>query len=362
MARIKSYLYTKGKFDPKIWRNALDTENEFLYSKGRYPTKIKEEDLPKDYTKFRSRTICYMTGFIKTSGVKDLYYTYIKENHLFKDDFLYISYDKKIEKVKDKYGYNRIKNYDFLMCGSYNIDVLFDIEKNSNIDTSKIRKKIKEKFEWWKEKEKEDYERWFEGKEITDIFEYYKGLRNAKTYFISDTHFNHKNIIKYCNRPFKDVEEMNRVIIENWNNIVTDFDTVFHLGDVGLTNEKDMKEIIPKLKGKKVLIKGNHDKKSEKFFREAGFRFIPKSPLELYDKKLILSHKPLKDREIPDEYINVHGHIHNNPLHKIDPVTNKIEYPKNLYSEKLHINVSVDVTDFKPISLKELLKKVEEMK
>ena len=87
MSRINSNWYTKGKFDRKNWRNTIDTENEFLYSKGRYPTKIKEEDLPKDYTEVRSRTIWYMKGFVKTSGVKDLYYTYIKENHLFKDDY-----------------------------------------------------------------------------------------------------------------------------------------------------------------------------------------------------------------------------------------------------------------------------------
>ena len=292
MSRINSNWYTKGKFDRKNWRNTIDTENEFLYSKGRYPTKIKEEDLPKDYTEVRSRTIWYMKGFVKTSGVKDLYYTYIKENHLFKDD----------------------------------------------------------------------YKRYFEGKEITDIFEYYKGLKNAKTYFISDTHFNHKNIIKYCKRPFKDVEEMNKVLIENWNNTVTDFDTVFHLGDVALTSESDMKELIPKLKGKKFLIRGNHDKKSIEFFRSVGFGFIPENPLKLNNEKLILSHKPLKDTEIPKGYVNVHGHIHNNPLHKVNPITNEMEYPEDSYSEKLHINVSVDVIGFKPISLKELLKKVEEKK
>lgn len=362
MARINSNWYTKGKFDRKNWRNTLDTENEFLYSKGRYPTKIKKEDLPKDYTEIRSRTIWYMTGFVKTSGVKDLYYTYIKENHLFKDDYLYISYDKKIEKVKDQYGYDEIRNYDFIICGSDNIDVLFAIEENSDIDTTKIRNKIKEKFEWWKENEKDDYKRSFGEKEVTDIFEYYKGLRNAKTYFISDTHFNHKNIIKYCNRPFKDVEEMNRVLIENWNNTVTDFDTVFHLGDVALTSESDMKELIPKLKGKKFLIRGNHDKKSKEFFRNVGFGFIPENPLKLNNEKLILSHKPLKDTEIPKGYVNVHGHIHNNPLHKINSETNEMEYPEDLYSEKLHINVSADVIGFKPISLKELLKKVEEKK
>ena len=49
MVRINSNWYTKGKFDRKNWRNTLDTENEFLYSKGRYPTKIKKEDLPSDY-------------------------------------------------------------------------------------------------------------------------------------------------------------------------------------------------------------------------------------------------------------------------------------------------------------------------
>ena len=362
MARINSNWYTKGKFDTKIFRNTIDTNNKFLYSKGRYPTKIREEDLPKDYAKFQSRTIWYMTGFVRTSGVKDLYYTYIKENHLFKDDYLYISYDKKIEKAKDKYGYEEIMNYDFLICGGNNIDVLFAIEKNSNINTREVRNKIKEKFEWWKENEKEDYKRYFRGKEVTDIFEYYKGVRNAKTYFISDTHFNHKNIIKYCNRPFRDVEEMNRALIENWNNTVTDFDTVFHLGDVALTNESSMKELIPKLKGKKILIRGNHDKKSEEFFRKVGFGFVPENPLKLSSKRLILSHKPLKDTEIPDGYVNVHGHIHNNSLHKANLTTNEIEYPEDLYSEKLHINVSADAIGFKPISLEEVLKKIEERK
>ena len=177
MSKINSNWYTKGKIGTK---NIIDKDKEFLYSKGIYPTKIREEDLPKDYIKFQSRTIWYLTGFLRTSGVKDLYYTYIKENHLFKDDYLYISYDKKIEKVKDKYGYNRIINYDFLICGNNNIDVLFAIEENSNIDTRKVRNKIREKFEWWKENEKEDYKSCFKEKEV-DIFEYYKELKKSRT-------------------------------------------------------------------------------------------------------------------------------------------------------------------------------------
>ena len=52
-----------------------------------------------------------------------------------------------------------------------------------------------------------------------------------KIYIISDTHFNHENIIKYCNRPFKDINEMNDAIIDNWNRIVKKDEIVYHLGD-----------------------------------------------------------------------------------------------------------------------------------
>ena len=210
--------------------------------------------------------------------------------------------------------------------------------------------------------EKEDIE-WIDRndkKQFKYLFNYCEEILNKKIYFISDTHFNHKNIIKYCNRPFENIDEMNKVLIENWNNTVTDFDTIFHLGDVALTSESEMRELIPKLKGKKILVKGNHDKKSNEFFRNVGFGIIPENPLKLNKEKLILSHKPLKDTEIPDGYVNVHGHIHNNPLHKINPETNEMEYPEELYSDKLHFNVSVDVIDFKPISLEELLKRLEE--
>lgn len=175
MGKTNANWYSKGKFDRKTWR-PTDEKNEFLYSMGRYPTKIKEEDLSKDYIKFRSRTIWYMTGFVKTSGVKDLYYTYLKENHLFKDDYLYISYDKKIEVIKGKYGNDEVRNFDFIISGVDALKVLFAIEKDSDIDTTIVRKKIQDKFEWWKENEKEDYKRAFKDKKIEDIFEYYKKI------------------------------------------------------------------------------------------------------------------------------------------------------------------------------------------
>lgn len=359
--KIMANWYTKGKLNRRNWQIDED-ENGYLYSEGRNLTKLKKEDLTADYIEFHSRTIWYMDGYVKTSGVKDLFFEYRKDNHLFKNDYLYISYDRKIEKIKDEHGEEEIRYFDFIICGGDIIKILFAIEENSNIDTTNVRNKIKEKFEWWKDKYNDDYVSIYGKNEILDIFEYYKGVTKSKFYFISDTHFNHKNIIKYCNRPFKDVDEMNKVLIENWNNTVTDFDTVFHLGDVALTNESKMRNLIAKLKGKKILIRGNHDKKSKEFFKNVGFGIIPENPLKLNTIKLILSHKPLKDTEIPEGYVNIHGHIHNNPLHKTNPITNEIEYPEELYSEKLHFNVSVDAIEFKPISLEELLKRLEERK
>lgn len=85
-------------------------------------------------------------------------------------------------------------------------------------------------------------------------------------YFTSDLHFGHKNVINYCNRPYKDINEMTESLITIWNNTVKDGDTIYVLGDFSL-DPKWSKEIIPKLKGNKILIPGNHD---------ACFKFPPK--------------------------------------------------------------------------------------
>ena len=82
------------------------------------------------------------------------------------------------------------------------------------------------------------------------------------TFFTSDTHFNHANIIKFCNRPFKDVEQMNEVMITNWNNAINKDDTVFHLGDFCLGGAAEWTKILDRLNGKIYLIMGNHDLKN----------------------------------------------------------------------------------------------------
>ena len=170
-----------------------------------------------------------------------------------------------------------------------------------------------------------------------------------KTYIISDTHFNHNNIIKYCNRPFKDINEMNKVIINNWNTVVDKNDIVYHLGDFFLGSKFDLKDIVSKLNGNIYLIRGNHDRLTVKSYEDCSIKVLKNAPIILEEFKIMLSHRPLPDTMIKDDYVNVHGHIHEKRIEDI--------YDNNLFGKNKHINVSCDVIDFKPILIDELLER-----
>lgn len=86
-------------------------------------------------------------------------------------------------------------------------------------------------------------------------------------WFTSDLHYGHRNVIPYCNRPYKDLDEMHPALIESWNSVVKEGDIVYVLGDFSL-NKKYCPEILPKLNGSKILVSGNHD---------ACFKFLPKA-------------------------------------------------------------------------------------
>lgn len=159
-------------------------------------------------------------------------------------------------------------------------------------------------------------------------------------YFISDTHFSHSNIIKYCNRPFNNLDIMNETLIKNWNNIVNKNDIVYHLGDFTIDYD-NLEELVKKLNGKIYLIRGNHEGKSIKFYNEIGLEVLP-SKTKLDEYKFILSHKPLDNNLIPDDYINIHGHIHNNTL-------------DSKFNSDNHYCVSIEKINYEPISLDTLL-------
>jgi calcineurin-like phosphoesterase family protein len=80
------------------------------------------------------------------------------------------------------------------------------------------------------------------------------------TFFVSDTHFGHKNIILYSNRPFSSVDEMNNLMVKYWNEVVKPEDIVWHLGDFAFMPYKDFKSLVWRLNGHINVILGNHDK------------------------------------------------------------------------------------------------------
>ena len=178
-------------------------------------------------------------------------------------------------------------------------------------------------------------------------------LGSSVDYFISDLHFGHKNVIRFCERPFKTVAEMNESMIALWNKRVTDGDRVFVLGDVFLMDPVPATKIIHQLNGYKILIAGNHDR-SERTMRESGFDEYHKR----YDYNIegvgncLLVHYPF-----PDTILNslgydfsIHGHIHRKPI-----------------THGIKLNVAADLHNYSPISLDEVkgyllsLKPVSEM-
>jgi calcineurin-like phosphoesterase family protein len=161
------------------------------------------------------------------------------------------------------------------------------------------------------------------------------------TWFISDTHFEHKNIIEYCSRPFKDVTEMNEKLISNWNSVVTEFDIVFHGGDFGLLQPTFLKPIFKRLNGyKKFLIKGNHDKSTTQLYLMGWDGVFNEVIIKVNGCKILLRHKPLETKKPEHIDFIVHGHTHN---------TKGIIYPN-------HVNISVENINYTPISDSHLVK------
>ena len=151
-------------------------------------------------------------------------------------------------------------------------------------------------------------------------------------FLISDLHLDHANIIKYCKRPFLSVHQMNTQLVQNWNQVVTNSDVVFHLGDFCHGHPDKW---IDMLNGRIEFVKGNHD-------RQLG---VIRESLTLVhkDELFLLTHYPPFE---PGENWIIHGHTHNNDL---------VNYPM-VNPVLKSMNVGVEVIGYKPILLDELLK------
>lgn len=135
-------------------------------------------------------------------------------------------------------------------------------------------------------------------------------MDETKIYFAADLHLFHKNIIQLENRPFNCLEEMHECIINNWNKKISKLDKALILGDLTFGNQKDSLKVIERLNGNKYLIKGNHDKKPNNWYRDIGINNVSEFPI-LLNNYFIASHEPMLYIKYP--FINIHGHVHNSP-------------------------------------------------
>lgn len=176
------------------------------------------------------------------------------------------------------------------------------------------------------------------------------------TWFTSDLHFGHRNIIGYCDRPFDDVDQMNETLVASWNDAVADDDTVWVLGDVAMGRFDESLALVGRLAGRKMLIAGNHDRcwfghgeRAEEWvqrYLDAGFEQIVQGSthIDIGDTTVLACHFPYTgDSQVEERYVEhrpadigewlLHGHVH-----------------EQWATNGRMINVGVDVRDQRPIS------------
>lgn len=170
----------------------------------------------------------------------------------------------------------------------------------------------------------------------------------ARIFFIADTHFGHANIIRHCGRPFADADEMDRYMIQAWNARVRPEDTVYTIGDFSF-RVPDPKRYADACSGRKILVRGNHDKKLLKDpAYTACFEDVQDMmELSLGGRRLVLCHYPMA--EWPGYYQGawlIYGHIHNHTG------TETFQF---LAGQERALNAGADITQFAPASFEELV-------
>ena len=171
-------------------------------------------------------------------------------------------------------------------------------------------------------------------------------------YFISDLHLGHSRIAELCHRPFESVEKMDSVLIENWSRRVKKCDTVYIVGDI-VWDKRRVDMYMERLSGKKILIYGNHD---SDWARRAEVRRHFEDVVQYLEihhcgHPITLCHYPMLEWRGSRDPLgrkvgyHIHGHIHNRVSD---------EY-RALYTHPCAFNAGVDINDFKPVTLSELI-------
>lgn len=173
----------------------------------------------------------------------------------------------------------------------------------------------------------------------------------SNIFVTADTHFGHKKSLEFIRpdgeslRPFSSVEEMDETMVENWNRVVTRYDTIYHLGDVVIP--RPSLKILDRLNGRKILIRGNHDqgplKDFSSYFEDVRGAFFLR-PGSNFMGGLIFTHIPVHPDCLSGHYRgNVHGHLHCHLAMKDGQV------------DLRYFNACVERNNFAPVALDTIL-------
>lgn len=187
-------------------------------------------------------------------------------------------------------------------------------------------------------------------------------------FFISDTHFSHINAIRFLNydgsrmRPFDTWEEADEVMIENWNKVVQKDDKIYHLGDVCFNRNKG-DEILSRLNGNKILIKGNHDRFKPlwylKYFKD--IRACHNLHVNGHKYNYLLTHIPVHPESKARFIRNIHGHIHGNTVTKT--LYDNCDVPPEIIPDLWYRNVCEDYKslDYTPVAFEDIEKETKQL-
>ena len=184
--------------------------------------------------------------------------------------------------------------------------------------------------------------------------------RFVNRFVISDHHLGHTNSWEKFKledgsplRPFSSNEEMNETMIERHNAKVKEQDTVYFLGDV-VINKKYL-ELVKRMNGRKILVRGNHDIFGDELYYDAGFEQI--HGVRVFVDKFILSHIPLHPDCVTERFrVNVHGHLHANQVMSWQVIDEDIVYKP----DPRYLCVCVEQTDYTPLHFDEVEERIQD--
>lgn len=171
----------------------------------------------------------------------------------------------------------------------------------------------------------------------------------TRIWLTTDTHYNHYNIMKHCGRPVDFEERIERGLYSN----IKATETLIHLGDIALPEDAEAHEMyVQKWPWKKILVRGNHDKRSLSWYVKHGWTFACDGlRLDVYGKKVWLSHRPAP---LGDWDINIHGHCHNLDQKFVQRVNVELDATERTNK---HVLLALEYTNYQPITLERVIQR-----